>query len=211
MPTYQRFSDPAAATELADRLRSGGIAAVIKGNNGSAGSPFVQSEMMQQFHVCIKQNDFVAADALLMKDAENELDGIAEDHYLYSFTEEELMAILERPDEWSALDRRLAQKILKERGAKVSGTEIAEMRTHRAEELSRPEDAKTIWIIIGYAFACLGGVIGIIIGGSLAISKKTLPNGEQIFAWSEEDRMHGRIMVYIGSALVLLAVANHFR
>jgi hypothetical protein len=50
-------------------------------------------------------------------------------------------------------------------------------------------------ILFGYIFAFLGGIIGIFIGRFIATHKKTLPNGEKVFAYCAPDRNHGNRIV----------------
>jgi hypothetical protein len=61
----------------------------------------------------------------------------------------------------------------------------------------------TTW---GYISAFLGGVIGIAIGLNLWTMKKTLPNGERVYVYNENDRNHGKIMTVVGIIVLLCSV-----
>jgi hypothetical protein len=45
---------------------------------------------------------------------------------------------------------------------------------------------------MGYVFALLLPPIGMIIGFSMEYMKRTLPDGQHIFAYGDEDRISGR-------------------
>jgi hypothetical protein len=118
--------------------------------------------------------------------------------------------VVTKADEWSTFDVVLARKILNERGIKINEKELAEKEEKRIEELKNVEPLKTGWIIIGYVFALGGGVAGIFFGWYLATGKKTLPNGERIYAFTEADRRQGRIIFYISIPITLIALLYRF-
>ena len=66
-----------------------------------------------------------------------------------------------------------------------------------------------VWIIFGYVAALIGGFIGILLGYSLWLSKKKLPNGSKVPAYNEEIRKHGRIIFYLG--IIMFAVLSILR
>jgi hypothetical protein len=57
---------------------------------------------------------------------------------------------------------------------------------------------------VAYLFSFLGGVVGIIIGWNMVTAKKTLPNGQQIYAYRESDRRHGRWIISLGFVMFLV-------
>jgi hypothetical protein len=103
-------------------------------------------------------------------------------------------------------DYQLAIKLLKERGAEMDEAAIAELNKQRLDELRKIEPPQTAWIIAGYIFAVLGGVFGIAIGWNLAHNKKTLPNGETVFNYSDSDRKHGQRIFYLAIAGLIFSV-----
>ena len=50
-------------------------------------------------------------------------------------------------------------KILKERGKSVDDTLLNTLKKERLEDLARPEENQEAWIIIGYVFAFIGGLL----------------------------------------------------
>jgi hypothetical protein len=155
--------------------------------------------------VKVKSEDFEAVNELLKENEVKNIEGIEDDYYLYEFTDEELMEILVKADEWSALDYMLAQKILAKRGKNITEKDIAAIKEKRLAELKTAEPPQTTWIILGYIFAFIGGILGLFIGWHLKSHKKTLPDGERIYAYTENDRWHGRVIFYLSIVGVIVA------
>ena len=149
------------------------------------------------FTLKILGKDFEYADRVLEKDSEIALNNVPNDHYLFEFSDEELIAILTKPDEWNPFDYRLAQKILKNRGKEVNADFLQSLRKSRIEELRRPEPTQKNWIVVGYIASILGGIIGIGIGLHLWKSKRTIPNGDTVYSFIESDRKQGKRIFYL--------------
>lgn len=111
-----------------------------------------------------------------------------------------------RPDEWSPIDNKLSQQILKARGKEIDAEFIIALKKRRNEELSKPEKSRKNWIYAGYIFALLGGLLGIFIGWHLMTFKKTLPNGQRAYGYVESDRKNGRTILILGIILTIIWV-----
>lgn len=194
--TFQKFNLKEDAVELASLLRENGIEYRIEDSSSGLDSNFGNTELTKDYLIKLQKEDFEKADALLLQVSSNLVETIDKDHYLYDFTNEELKEIIIKKDEWSHLDFLLAQKILKERNHEILPEEIEKHRKQRLEDLAKPEEHQGTWIYIGYFFAFLGGFLGIFIGWYLKTHRKTLPNGERVFNYSESDRKQGnRILI----------------
>jgi len=203
--TYQKFDDLALANALAEQLDSHQIKYVIVEESFSFDPSFAMNNALKEYAVKIRSEDFEQANQLLKQDEEIEVTEIGKDYYLFTFTDDELMEVIARADEWSPFDFVLARKILAERSKAMTDDTIAAIEEQRIEELKVPEPPQTLWIIIGYIFAALGGVLGIFVGWHIANYKKTLPDGERVYEYSDSDRRHGKIIFYI--AIVVTAIA----
>lgn len=165
---------------------------------------FANNGFGKEFCIKLKQSDFEKVNFLLIEKEEKENVMIDEDYYLLSFSDDELLELIAASDEWSPFDVSLAEKLLKERGKEITQEEIEKIKTNRIVELSRPEESQKTYIIIGYITAVLGGFLGIFIGWHLLTFKKTLPNGNRIYAYSDNDRKQGnRILIIAGIFLVI--------
>ena len=66
--------------------------------------------------------------------------------------------------------------------------------------------SQTIWVIAGYIFSLAGGLIGMIIAILILNGKKTLPDGQIIHIFNERSRRHGKIILYLGSIILVVAI-----
>nr|WP_294949926.1 hypothetical protein [uncultured Mucilaginibacter sp.] len=207
--TYQKFNDPGLADELATLLQQNDIIYKIEEQSFSFNPTFYADETAKDYAVKISADDFGRVNELLQAESAEEIKEVDEEHYLFKFTNEELRDLIAKRDEWSAFDYQLAIKILNERGISMDEQAIAELNEQRLEELKQTEPPQTTWIILGYIMAALGGVLGTLVGWHLFNYKKTLPNGEKVYGYSEADQKQGRIIFYL--SFVGIALAIYFR
>lgn len=205
--TYQKFNDPALAEELAEQLERHNIEYTIEQESTGFDPSLVMSNEAKYYAVKIKSADFEKVNDLLKQNEEINTDEIDKDYYLFSFTDDELMDVITKADEWSAFDVVLARKLLAERGKEITEQKIAAIHGQRIEELKQPEPPQTIYIISGYFFALLGGILGFFIGWHLSTYKKTLPDGERVYGYTENDRWHGRLIFYLSFVGLAMGLA----
>jgi hypothetical protein len=210
--TYQKFNDPALAEELTQLLDGHNIEYDLEEQSFRFDPSLVLNNAAKEYAVKIRHEDFEKVNGLLKENEANNVDEIEKDYYLFSFSDDELMEVISKADEWSAFDVVLARKLLAERGKEISDQKISAIHVQRIEELKKPETSQLSWIIAGYLIA-LGGVllpffvsaIGVFIGWHLSTYKKTLPDGERVYGYSETDRMHGKRIFYLGIIVFVLS------
>jgi len=212
--TYQKFDDPALAEELTEQLEQHSIEYNIEEESTGFDPSLVMNNETKYYAVKIKSADFEQVNDLLKQNEETNTDEIGKDYYLFSFTDDELMDVVTKADEWSAFDVVLARKLLAERGKEINDQKIAAIQEQRIEELKKPEASQLTWIIVGYLIALSGVIlpffisaIGVFIGWHLSSYKKTLPDGERVYGYSETDRMHGKRIFYLGIIVFVLSLA----
>ncbi len=203
---YQSFISAEAAQPLIELLFKHGLLFETGYDKPAYDPKMTFNETENRFVVRVKPADFEAARAL-EDEASEVLAATADpDHYLFSFSDEELFEVLVKRDEWSSFDVALAGRILRERGRDITPDTLRLLHQYRAVELTKPEAGQRISIIAGYVMALLGGIVGIIIGLNLLYAKKTLLDGTQGPAYSEADRAHGFRIVLLGFVMALVAV-----
>lgn len=202
--TYQKFSNKDDFNELTQLLTANGVAFSIEDTSPSFDPAFGNNELNKEYRIKLKKNDFEKVDILQVDILENQVSSVDQDYYLFEFTDEELIEVITKNDEWSKFDYLLAQKILKDRGKEINKDLLAALKRTRIEALSQPEHSQKAWIIAGYIFAFLGGFLGLIIGWNLNNHKKTLPNGDRVYGYSSEDRKHGKRIFTI--AIIFLII-----
>ena len=170
---FRRFNNIDAANEMLEEFQANGIECQLVYDFLSTyimlpDNPALQKEVQ----LMIRQSDFEKANKILEEKADEVLNQVNSDHYLFDFSSAELMEVLQKPDEWSALDYKLARKILKDRGKVVDENVLQKLKHDRIEDLSKPDKSQLPWIIAGYFFSILGGLIGLFIGWYLWTLKK---------------------------------------
>lgn len=195
--TFQKFNDAGLAQQIAERLKQNGINYLIENNQKFFDPSFANNTIDPDIIIKLRSEDFVKAHKALDEYYQKHLENVEEDYYLFTFTNDELREIITKPDEWGHFDYQLANKILRDRGKEIPAEEAAFLKTQRIKKLAQPEKEGSYWIYVGYFSAIFGGLFGIFIGWALAYLKKTLPNGERVFAYNENERKHGMTMLFI--------------
>lgn len=203
---YKKFVDEEPAQALIHELNSNNIETELAHDRESLDSLYGQKVFAKEFFVKVRRKDIAQADALLEEQSKKQLDSVDRDHYLFSFTDEELDEIMEKPDEWNEFDFQLAKKILKDRGRAVDESRIAQLKKERFNALAEPMKPSPSWVIIGYLFALIGGPIGTIMGWHISTHKKPLPNGQMTYAFTKRDRLHGRIILVLGIVVLTFSI-----
>jgi hypothetical protein len=200
--TYQKFNDPALADDLTNVLDKHDIPYLVEEESFSIEATMVlNNPLTKELAVKLKSSDFDKVNQLLQNEAQVEIEEVDKDYYLFSFSDMELLDLISKADEWSPFDFMLARKILAQKGNVLSNEEVKYLKDERINELKKPEGSQKLWVIIGYICALIGGILGIFIGWHLLNHKKTLPNGDRVYNYSETDRKHGRVIFYISSIM----------
>lgn len=202
---FRTFDDLALAEDVANTLKQNDIEYELK-----TIAPKIDVATMtsaeKSYVIMALNDDFERINKVLEDNELKDMEKIGSDYYLFKFTDSELMDVVKKADEWSAFDVVLARKILKDKGREITDKEMENIRHERIEDLKQPETSLKNLIMAGYVFALLGGLIGVFIGQYLAGYRKTLPNGEVVFAHSNSDRKHGRYILTLGT-MVFCVVA----
>jgi hypothetical protein len=202
--TFQKFNDPDLAKVIAGKLQELHIESLIVDENPNFDPSFVTNTVEPTIHLKVKATDFHRAHQVLEEYYQQQLNEVDPDYYLLSFTNEELMEIVAKPDEWGHFDYALAKKLLADRGHAITPIDAATLKQQRLQYLAQPERTHTGWIIGGYICAILGGWFGLLIGYILAYTRKTLPNGENVHIYPPGTRWHGRRIFFLGIAGVMI-------
>jgi hypothetical protein len=190
--TYRKFIFKDDALDLIEILKENNIDYVLDDNSSRLDSSFGNDDNTKQFVLKIEKENFERVEELEEKSISKSLDNVDKNYYLFESSDEDLIEIVLKKEEWNKFDYLLAQKILKERGKEINQDLIKAINKRRVEDL-KTEEASPKWLIfIGYLFSILGGFIGIFIGLYLMNYKKTLPNGETIYGFGKEDRNSGK-------------------
>lgn len=150
------------------------------------------------------------------------------------FSDEELLEVLQKPDEWNLENVAVAQKILASHGKSYTKEDLDRFFTERVEDLRKPQTVK--WGSFAGAFAMASCAIlldvlnffhlestnflyALLIAGLLAFlgflaslnwtyRKKRLPNGEKVFLFSNAARHVGFVSLVLSALGLGLTVID---
>jgi len=196
--SYQRFPNVEVAQPLLQLLHQHDIPYKTLLDQPRIDPSFAFNPTNSYFVVQVRSADVEAVRAL-ERAADEELTATAPaDHYLFRFTEEELLDVLLKPDEWNSFDVALARRILHQRGQQVSPALLERLRQQRLHDLAQPEPSQKAWVLFGYAVALLGGLVAMFIGWHLYRHTRQLPDGRTVPAFSPADQAHGLRILILG-------------
>jgi hypothetical protein len=167
---------------------------------------YANNPLNKDYAITLRRSDFKVAHTAYDEYFAKLLDNVPEDYYLLSFTHDELLEILAKPDEWGSFDYQLAQKLLKEKGIEITREKAEILKAERYKELAQPESepAKNI---VGYYILCiLFFPVGLVIGWVWGNSKKQLPDGYKVYAYNDKVRKHGRRIFLISMIILAMRV-----
>ena len=202
---FQVFNNIETLNTFTNLLSDNKIDFEVENNSKIFDPSFANNDFEKEYIVKVHPNDFEKVYDLEEEIIKNEIQNTPEDYYLFDYTNSELLDIVNKRDEWNAFDYYLAKKILNDRGNLITEEKIIEIKKERIEELKKPTEIKSIWIILLYIITILGiflplfiGLSSIIYGYFIRKMKKTLPNGESVYQFSEKDRKHGTVFLFGG-------------
>ncbi len=131
-----------------------------------------------------------------------------ENTLLNEFSDDELVDVLKKPDEWNEEDVVFAQALLKKRGIEVSDETVEKYRSERLEILRKSKFGGWGTIVICYILSLLGGICGLIMAISL-LGKTRLFNGEKVYMYDKLTRTNA-VINFVISIFVIIAVVLYF-
>ena len=72
--------------------------------------------------------------------------------------------------------------------------------------MSKFRKFQALWVIAGYIFSLCGGLPGMLVGSILVTAKKVLPGGQTAFAFDEQIRKHGKIILNLSSIILVVSI-----
>lgn len=203
LSTYRKFIYEDDALELIKILKENHITYELANNSSQLDSSFGGDINTKQFELKIPKEDFEQVEKLEEELVKADVENVDEDYHLFDYSDEELVEIVMKKEEWNKFDYLLAQKILKQRGKEINPELLKVINKQRIKSLSTQEESPTWLLVIGYVCAFLGGLFGIFIGAYLMYYKRALPNGDRMYGFSRQDRSHGQNILIISGIAFL--------
>lgn len=211
--TFKTFNDPETAKDFTEVLEQNNIPFKIEEDMLNFDPSYVNHPLNKDYRVKIFEYDFERANLAYEQFYESKLDLVDKDYYLFGFSDDELIDIISKPDEWGHFDYLLAQKMLTHKGKAVTKEDIRRLKSERLTEVSKPEKTDKGLIFLGYVMCAFFAPGGLFIGSLMAFSKKTIFDGNQLSMYNSVQRKHGKIILIISiiltSLYVLGAITNN--
>jgi hypothetical protein len=195
--TFRKYNSLFAAASFQSLLRSEGIYCEIEDVSPPVDITFSVNPLHNEYRVRIKPEDFDKVNGLLAVETLLSLENISEDHFMYDFSDMELIEVLQKPDEWSMEDYIIAQKMLSSRGLEFTTQDLTTLKEKRIETLKKSRENPEKIILIGRILIFFGGIGAIAMGWYLKNFRKTIFTGERVWEFDRASRRKGhQIMIW---------------
>lgn len=196
--TFKSFYEMEEAESLRDFLLSKGIDCRVQKQKVLLDTVYVGHSGDKTIFLVMKQADFARANQLIDEEIRARISEIGPDYYLYSFTDEELMEIINKPDEWNNQDLLIAQDLLAKRDKVVTDREIVQTRETRKQALAEPQETGVAFLVASYVFTLVFPAYGVILALFLLNTKTVLPDGTRVYAYTAYTKLHAKILMAFG-------------
>lgn len=230
---FQTFEMEEDAKELAAMLLEEGINAEAASLPKRIDAVLIGNDFTNNYVVKIAPGDFERANEVIFGYQDNVL-VIPADHPLRAMSNEELMAVVSKPDEWGADNYKIALALLEQRGMPVTEAELQGLQQKRLAVLAEKKKLSSWLIVMGYLTALLPaarnipnigegsnslsvwffpGALGLLIGMSVIVARTTLPNGQRVLTYDAPSIRQGmwivgvNILSWVVNALVMVFLA----
>src|SRR5690349_2135740 len=109
---FKSFFLEEEAVALRDLLLNQGIEAKVEKSRDIVDKIIAGDGLDPQIHLKIKNTDFTRSNQIIDEYISQHLATVDPDYYLFDFSDEELLEIIHKPDEWNNQDVMIAKKIL---------------------------------------------------------------------------------------------------
>lgn len=172
------------------------------------------NNMNTHYSLNLMAKDFPKVNAILKEDARKQNIYKEDDYYLRGLSDQELIEIIEEPDQWHIVDVVGAQYLLDQRGVTYTDEDVELMRLHKMIQLRRPKTASKSNLWLGYLLSIFFGLLGIFMGLYYLNDKTILPNGRKVLTFDHQSRAHGlrmtKISLFTSALVIILAFTVNF-
>ena len=149
MKKYKSFESVEIAQLLTELLDESKTSYELRNSEGKI-EDFDPSRRYDVIEVWIDKGQFDSIDDLIEEKANSELDTVADDYFIFEFSNDELRDVLINAHEWSPLDLALANKLLKERGEPFDKEELEKIREEKIAESALARNITKTRKIVGF-------------------------------------------------------------
>lgn len=193
----REFRDEESLRELISLLKEAGIETFLHDSSSGFDVTFAYNKTTQFWQIWVDQSNEEKAKLICKQFDEEIVAQLTDDYYLFSFSNKELLDIINHPEAWSSVDLILAQKLLDKNGIPVD-SEVVEHKIQLSKASSNESDSVPQYVItLGYVLSIIGGAFGLAIAMVLIFSKKTTSDGNRIHRFDKASRTSAYIMILV--------------
>ncbi len=217
--TFQVFKTKEEATAVAATLEKAGIPALVEDAGYLLDNNIIGVQYDDPILLKIDADHFEQARKILADEIVIDLDTVDKDYMLLSMTDDELLDVVAKPDEWGLYNYKLAMLLLAKHGRHIEEQQLTRLQEARYEQLAAPKAFDKSWIRLGYLISVAGIIaalwqffmtilsfFGLVLGWAIMSAKTTLPDGKRALKYDENSRWHGRNMFLLGLATAIIAL-----
>ncbi len=203
--TLSDYTDPIEAGDAAATLDQHGIVCVIEREHETLNPAFTLKTSFGAIHLKVRGSEVSRAAEILQPEHAGQPASETDD-LIADFTNQELLDVMAKPDEWDPETVRAADRLLWHRGVVVTDRERAELWERRLQEIRAPRPGDVRWIIVGFGLAFAGGIAGIFIGMGYRFLKARDPLGDAYYIYDEVTKGWGMLMMIVGIVVFVTSI-----
>ena len=188
LSTFQKFANTSEAEGFAKILAANNIYYEIENNNIFEDVIYGNVKLESRISVKIKQEDFEKATLCCDIYYNQLIDDIDSNYFVFSMLDDELLNIVEQPDNWGRLNYLLAKKELEKRNKTIDNATLQKLSEDRIAALSKPEKAGLTFKILGFTISIFvlllsirAAFVGLNFWMDIGLLKKNLAQWQQGF------------------------------
>ncbi len=198
--SYQKFATNDDALSFIYLLKKHNIRFKIEDTTQIFDPSMAHNAHELKVNVMVFADDFSKLDGILENQSELSIDDFDKEHYLFSFSNDELIGILQKSDEWSIQDRVLARKILEQKEIIFSDEQLTIWKQERYKFLETEKRKNST--VSSAMFEALDDARD---GFDVWQQKEILPDGTKVPLANKEERKNG-LLKFIVAALIVIGI-----
>lgn len=208
---FDTYPTPQAAEQAAALLRGNAIIVEINRDVRPLDSNYLGQRFDNPYLLSLPGKDFEKARKILEEQTPVNPDEVDPEYHLLSFSDEELIDVMMKKDEWGDYNYKLAEALLQRRGVPIPGVQIELSNVERLRQKEKAASSDWKILLLGYfsllsgamlalarhpAFTLFPGGLAVFLGWTLSHSRRTLSTGGQVYYYKPSSRLHGLILFW---------------
>ena len=197
---YQKFSSNDEALLFIKLVKANNIRFKVEDTSQIFDPAMANNKHEMNVIILVHADDFSKLDTVLENQSELSLDDFDKEHYLFNFSEDELIDILKKSDEWSLQDRILARLILEKKQIIFSEEQLTTWKNDRYKLL----EIEKIKNNLGSHNNLISVLSEAREGFDTWQQKEVLPDGTKVPVANESERKNGLLKFAIAAVIAII-------